>query len=84
MLLTMLLFAVGNIPLLSWIKSRTLRSPEKNNSFSPRPAAYGSISSDSSADSATALDYGVVARDLNWFERIDASVLRDVFRRSGS
>ena len=84
MLLTMLLFALGNIPLLSWVKSRTSKSAADNAYSMHSSSSYGSFARDSSSGSVDASVHGPVARDLNWFERMDAGVLRQVFRRSDS
>jgi hypothetical protein len=83
MLLTMLLFALGNIPLLAWIKGRTLQSDDSSYSMH-NAARYGSISRDSTGNTVENASESPAARDLNWFERMDVSVLRQVFRRSVS
>ena len=80
----MLLFALGNIPLISWIKGRTsLSVGDSAYSMSSTPR-YGSVSSDSMGGRTDESSHGPAARDLNWFERLDASTLRHVFRRSAS
>jgi hypothetical protein len=81
MLLTMLLFALGNIPLLAWIKARKSRASEDaiySMHSSPR---YGSFSHEAAGSYSDTSSHAPVTRDLNWFERIDASVLKQVFRR---
>ena len=83
MLLTMLLFALGNIPLLAWVKRRSNNAAA--NAYSMHSSSsYGSCSRDSTSGSVDSSPHGPVVRDLNWFERMDASVLRQVFRRSDS
>lgn len=83
MLLTMLLFALGNIPLLSWIKSSTSDGTDDSTYSMHSSPRYGSFSRDrSEGDRIDDSSQGPVARDLNWFERLDVSTLRHVFRRA--
>ena len=80
MLLTMLLFALGNIPLLAWIKGRALHGAQDSSYSMHSAARYGSFSRDSTGNMVET-PHSPAARDLNWFERMDLSVLRQVFRR---
>jgi hypothetical protein len=81
MLLTMLLFALGNIPLLAWIKARKSKSSGDAAYSMHSSASYGSFSRDSTSGHSDTSSHSPATRDLNWFERMDASVLKQVFRR---
>ena len=81
MLLTMLLFALGNIPLLAFIKVRQSKSSSDAAYSMHSSSDYGSFSRDGTAGHYEAASLSPAARDLNWFERMDASVLKQVFRR---
>jgi hypothetical protein len=77
----MLLFALGNIPLLAWIKARKANSSGDAVYSMHSSTSYGSFSRDSSSGLSDAAAHGPATRDLNWFERMDVSMLRQVFRR---
>ena len=81
MLLTMLLFALGNIPLLAWIKGRASHTTQDSSYSMHSATRYGSFSRDSTGNMVEHTSHSPAARDLNWFERMDVSVLRQVFRR---
>ena len=84
MLLTMLMFALGNIPLLSWIKERPSHSNDDSTYSMHSSPRYGSFPRESAGKRGDDSPHSPAARDLNWFERLDARVLRHVFRRSES